>query len=206
MIELAIEVMDERGKDYCTRGDEVRHGRNGWMVWTQDIGHSPQAICPRVAELVRGPLAFAFHQILCHGYFSSLSLPLILLRPPSAFVLPIPPVFFRDRSPPPPPPPILGPSSVPFSGRNSFSVPTLLRIHLPCHCPLTELGHPFRSRRKGQQYQAEPVLDILFGPGTARVGSRTVAPPGCPDHPQFPRCRQCPSGRQVAFIGGIWAE
>lgn len=155
MIELAIEVMDERGKDYCTRGDEVRHGRNGWMVWTQDIGHSPQAICPRVAELVRGPLAFAFHQILCHGYFSSLSLCppnftfLLLLRPPSAFVLPIPPVFFRNRSPPPPPPPILGPSSVPFSGRISFPIPHTFQNPFAVPFPPHRVGAPVQIAPEG---------------------------------------------------------
>uniref|UniRef100_A0A183CSV1 RUN domain-containing protein n=1 Tax=Globodera pallida TaxID=36090 RepID=A0A183CSV1_GLOPA len=46
-----IKVLDERGKDYCARGDEV--------------------VCARITELVRGPLAFAFHQILSHGLRSS---------------------------------------------------------------------------------------------------------------------------------------
>ena len=39
-----VQLIDERGKDYCARGDE--------------------AVCPRIAELARGPLAFAFRQIL----------------------------------------------------------------------------------------------------------------------------------------------
>ncbi|KAL3108857.1 hypothetical protein niasHT_015033 [Heterodera trifolii] len=47
-----VKVIDERGTDYCARGDEM--------------------VCARIAELVRGPLAFAFHQILCHGLRSSL--------------------------------------------------------------------------------------------------------------------------------------
>ena len=60
-----VQVIDERGRDYCVRGDE--------------------AVCPRIAELARGPLAFALRQILCHGcVFVSVSyLPIFPYQNPS---------------------------------------------------------------------------------------------------------------------------
>lgn len=61
-----LQVIDERGKNYCVKGDEEADSR--------------------VVELVRGPLALAIKQILCHGLRQSNGIVSSLISHPWPFI------------------------------------------------------------------------------------------------------------------------